>query len=279
MSADATHVGDFLKEHDRDRYLATLVLSGATRDAVQALFAFGAEVAAVPSRVSEPGPGEIRLQWWRDALEGEGHGNVSGNPVAAALFKTLADYDLSRGPLVRLIAARRFDLYQDPMPDMETFEGYAGETNSVLYQYAAMVLSGGEAAETSDASGHLGVAHALIGHLRALGHNAAHGRIFLPWSRFAAHGVGEQELFAGRDTEGVKRAVSQLTETAATHLDTAREAIGAQPKHIRPAFAILPVLQAQLKALKKRENSLDTPRNAADWQDILRVTLWAMRNS
>ena len=92
-------------------------------------------------------------------------------------------------PLLRLIAARRFDLYDDPMPDLASFEGYAGETVSVLYQLAAMILNGGGPVETGDAAGHLGVAHALIGHLRAFGYNASQGRIFLPWSVFAANGV------------------------------------------------------------------------------------------
>ena len=89
------------------------------------------------------------------------------------------------------------------MPDLATFEGYAGETVSVLYQLAAMILNDGEPVETGDAAGHLGVAHALIGHLRAFGYNASRGRLFLPWSILAANGVHEQEIFEGRVSEGL----------------------------------------------------------------------------
>ncbi len=120
---------------------------------------------------------------------GEGHGAVRQNPLADALLDAIAEYGLPVPALQRLIEARRFDLYDDPMPDVPSFEGYAGETVSVLYQLGAMILNGGRPVEPGDAAGHLGVAHALIGHLRAFGYNAAQGRIFLPWSVLAANGV------------------------------------------------------------------------------------------
>ena len=40
----------------------------------------------VREQVSQPLPGEIRLQWWTDMLAGTGHGGVEGNPVAAELL-------------------------------------------------------------------------------------------------------------------------------------------------------------------------------------------------
>jgi len=277
MSAD-TYIADFLKQHDRDRYLSTLVLTGPARDAVQALYAFSADVAAIPARVSEPGPGEIRLQWWTDALEGHEHGNVNQNPLAAALFSAIETYGLQTGPLVRLIAARRFDLYQDPMPDMDTFEGYAGETNSTLYQYAATILNKGTAPDDGDAAGHLGVAHALTGHLRALGYNAAHGHIYLPWSIFAANGVAEQQLFAGQETDGIHAAVGQIADIAAEHLTAARKAIALLPKPVRPAFAMTPIISAQLKNIAKTAKPLAPLTPDPDWRAILRIALWSMRN-
>ena len=216
MGAESfAHAAEALRKGDHDRYLSTLVLTGAHRDAVTALYAFNADVAAIRERVSDPAPGEIRLQWWGDALEGEGHGAVRQNPVADALLDTIARYNIPAGTLLRLIGARRFDLYDDPMPDLESFEGYAGETVSTLYQLAAMILNDGVAVETGDAAGHLGVAHAMIGHLRAFGYVSSQGRIMLPWSIMAANGVGEDEIFSGRASEGVVEALGQVSELAA----------------------------------------------------------------
>lgn len=275
----AGHAAAFLRENDRDRYYATLVLDPKHRAAVQALLAFSADVATIRDRAREPAPGEVRLQWWKDALGGAGHGNVRQNPLADALLGAVEDYGLPTGPLVRLLAARRFDLYDDPMPDVPSFEGYAGETASVLYQLAAMILNDGREVETGDAAGHLGVSHALIGHLRAFGLNASRGRIVLPLSVFAASGVGEGEIFSGTVSEGLLAAHAQLTDLARGHLDKARTGIAALPRKLRPAFAMIALLTSQLRRVEAQaELPFARPRDVADWRKILALTLWRMRN-
>lgn len=268
-----------LRTADRDRFLATLVLPAHARPAITALYAFNADVAAVRERVSGPQPGEIRLQWWNDALTGQGHGAVRQNPLADALLDTIERYGLPVGTFQRLIGARRFDLYDDPMPDLESFEGYAGETASTLFQLSAMVLNGGQPVEPGDAAGHLGVAQAMIGHLRAFGHVSAQGRIMLPWSILEANGVREAEVFAGQDSEGLHAAMGQIAELAQVHLDKARTAIAALPSPLRPAFAAIAVLDAQLAAWKvKSAGPFTTPPDDPDWRKIARLAWWAWRS-
>lgn len=276
--ASFAHAAEALRQNDRDRYLSTLVLSGAHRDAVTALYAFNADVASTRERVSDPAPGEIRLQWWSDALEGEGHGAVRQNPVADALLDTITRYTIPAGTLLRLIGARRFDLYDDPMPDLETFEGYAGETVSTLYQLAAMILNEGEAIETGDAAGHLGVAHAMIGHIRAFGHVSAQGRIMLPWSIFAANGVREGEIFSGTESEGLSEALGQVGDLAAEHLGKAETAIATLPGRLKPAFASIAVLRAQLALLGQRPGIFTPAADDPDWRKIARLAWWSWRN-
>lgn len=269
----AAYAAQYLRDNDRDRYLATLVLPAKERDAVTALYTFNADIASVRERVTQPGAGEIRLQWWTDALTGSGHGNVRQNPLADALLSAISEYGLPVPPLTRMITARRFDLYQDPMPDLATFEGYAGETVSALYQLGAMILNGGRPVEPGDAAGHLGVAHALIGHLRAFGFNASQGRIFLPWEVFEICGVTEGEVLAGQASDGIAVALTKLTETAAEHLRKADAAIAAVPRALRPIFAARAVLGRQLKRVTVDapfERQIDVP----DWQKIALLT-WA----
>lgn len=274
MSGD--DIAGLLRQTDRDRYLSTLILPEPVRRDMQALYAFNAEVAAVRDRVSEPGPGEIRLQWWVDALKGEGHGAVRNNPVAAALLDTIKRHNLPTVPLLRLLAARRFDLYDDPMPDMQTFEGYAGETVSVFFQFGAMMLAGGPV-EEGDAAGHLGVAQALAGHLRAFGYNAARGRIMLPWALLAANGVTEKEVFSGTVSEGLMAAHGQLCELAEDHLAKAEAAIAALPRQLRSVFAPVSILRGDLDRLGKTRDPFAPPHAMPDWQKIARLALWNWR--
>lgn len=279
MSEDAGYVASFLRDADRDRYFATLLLKEPERTAIQSLYAFSADVASIRDRAREPAAGEIRLQWWADALKGEGHGNVRQNPLAAALLEAIARYGLPSGPLLRLVAARRFDLYQDPMPDVASFEGYAGETVSVLYQLAAMVQNGGTEVETGDAAGHLGVAHALAGHLRAFGFNASQGRIFLPMNIFAANGVTDGEILAGQESEGLFAALGQISDLAAEHLGKAQQAIAALPKPLRPAFAPAALIAPELRRAARNRTPFAATPATADWRKILAMWWWSARNA
>ncbi len=277
MKSDSeAHAAQFLRETDRDRYLATLVLPAQRRAAITALYAFNAEIASIPDRAREPPAGEIRLRWWLDALAGTGHGEVRANPIADALLSAVSEYGLPTAALSRLIEARRFDLYQDPMPDLATFEGYAGETVSALYQLGAMVLNGGKPVETGDAAGHLGVAHALVGHLRAFGHNARRGRIFLPWQVFATCGVKESEILSGQASEPLAVALTRLAELASEHLRKADIAIAALPRELRPVFAPLALLKSELRRIDF-EAPFQRPRDLPDWRKIAALWWWGVR--
>ena len=109
---------ELLRAEDKDRWLASLFLPVDTRPHVHALYAFSLEIARVRRLVSEPALGEIRFQWWREVLAGERVSEAQAHPVAAALLDTLARNDLTSEPLIGLIDARLFDLYDTPMPTL-----------------------------------------------------------------------------------------------------------------------------------------------------------------
>ena len=75
-----------MRSHDFARYASTLFVPSEQRRALLAIYAFNVEISRVREQVSQPLPGEIRLQWWTDMLAGAGHGGVEGNPVAAELL-------------------------------------------------------------------------------------------------------------------------------------------------------------------------------------------------
>src|SRR5690606_25958857 len=162
--------------------------------------------------------GEIRLQWWRDALQGEARGDVRANPVAAALDDTIVKFRLPRQALVDLIEARVFDLYEDPMPSLNDLEGYCGETSSSLIQLASMILTEGRDPRSADAAGHAGVAYAMTGLLRAFPWHARRGQIFLPADILARHGVVSDDIVTGRGGPGLNAALGELRAIAHRHL-------------------------------------------------------------
>ena len=80
-----------MRSHDFARYASTLFVPRDQRRALLALYAFNVEISRVRDQVSQPLPGEMRLQWWTDMLPGAGHGGVEGNPVAAELLRAIRD--------------------------------------------------------------------------------------------------------------------------------------------------------------------------------------------
>ncbi|MCB9993758.1 MAG: squalene/phytoene synthase family protein [Hyphomicrobiaceae bacterium] len=277
MSQSAAHVSDFLKKNDRDRYFASLFLSDEVRSDVQALYAFAADISQVRARVSEPAPGEIRLQWWNDLLEGTEHGAAMANPLAEALLAAVDRYDLPITPLRRLIAAHRFDLYDDPMPDINAFEGYAGETSSILYQFACLMVNRGNDPGTADAAGHMGVAHALVDQLYAMPISAGRGQIVLPWRLFEERGATQADYLSGKASEAIVAATTELRAVARQHLVAARAALSGLSPQIRRVFVHSVVLETRLAALELHAAlPFVPPRDEADWRRLARMMWWSL---
>lgn len=241
-----------LRQGDPDRFAAALYVAPAHRPGVMALYAFHLELARVRELIRDPLPGEIRLQWWRDLLEGAGHGDVRGHPVADALLQTIDRYRLPRAPLVAMTEARIFDLYEDPMPDHDTFEGYAGETHGALFQLVALVLSEGRDPGTGTLAGHAGVAETIAAVLRALPHHLRRGQVFLPADLLERHGTSAARIVGNPGDPGARAAARELAEHGRHHLARCRHhgetvTAGAAPAFL-PLALVAPVLAATARA-------------------------------
>ena len=258
---------DEVRAHDRDRFLADLFVPEAKRRYLFALHAFNIEIARVREAISGPMPGEIRLQWWRDVLAGEARGEVAGHPVAAALIETIGLHDLPRAAFDNLIAARIFDLYNDPMPSLTDLEGYAGETASALLQLAAMILAGGRDPGTADAAGHAGVAQALAGLMRALPQHARRQQLFMPADLMARHGVRAEDIFAGRTTPELLRMLADLRATARRHLAAGRAALAGVDRAVLPAFLPVALVEPVLTLMDRPGyDPFRTPVDPPQWK-------------
>ncbi|WP_349371805.1 phytoene/squalene synthase family protein [Salinarimonas sp.] len=237
---------------DRDRYLATLFAPADKRPGLFALYAFAVEVARIPARVSEPLPGEIRLQWWRDALEGARVEEARANPVFAALDETIARYSLPRAALLALVEARIQDLYEDPLATVNDLEGYAGETASVLMRLASLILAEGADPGHVDAAGHGGVAYAVTGLMRAFPWHVRRGQLYVPpVESLARHGLTREKALAGEGGLALAAALQDMRALARRHLAQARADLAGAPAAIKPAFLPLALVEPALKRMDR----------------------------
>ena len=124
-----------------DRYLAALLAPPPARADLLALAAFASELARVPALVTrEPAMGEIRLQWWREALAASGASARTGNPIADALRAAMRRHDLPARLLLDTIDAREVDLARQALPDDAALASYLWKSEGALFALAASIL-------------------------------------------------------------------------------------------------------------------------------------------
>jgi phytoene synthase len=257
----ADHVMEAVRAVDRDRYLATLYAPEAKRFGLFAIYAFNAEIAAVRDRIREPLPGEVRLQWWRDLLDGRGA--AEGHPVAEALIAAIREHALPATTFQNYLDARIFDLYDDPMPSRNDLEGYCGETASALIQLACLILDADAAPRFAGLAGHAGCAQAITGLLRLLPIHRMRGQCYVPKDILAAAGTSPAEFLAGDGGGGAVRAVAAMAALAREHLQAFERGAKALPHTLRPAFLPLALTGAYLGQIER--NPVDALRKTANF--------------
>jgi phytoene synthase len=270
------------RDGDLDRYVSALFAPRAAREHLFALYAFNTELDHIGEQVSEPQLGEIRLQWWRDALDRASSGETTGQPVADALGLAVRECDLSRQSLADLIDARGFDVSVKIMPDAAALDDYLAKTAGALFKLASEVcMTGGRAVEPralEQAVRAAGIAYGLTGLMRALPVHARRGRIDIPEDALLRHGTSPAKLLAGEASEGLTELLADLRETARAALKSARRHVAELSPQARPAFLPLALVDPYLSVLQK----VDPLHQIADINPLARLWrlgTWRFRSS
>lgn len=261
---------DLVRAYDRDRWLAALLAPQDKRPALHALYAFSTEIARIRETVTQPTLGEMRLAWWREALQGGRRAEAASHPIAGAVLELIDEFHLPTQAFVGLIEARRFDLYDDPVPDLAFLEGYAGETASALFRLASIIFAGGRDPGAAAAAGHAGVAYAVAGLLRALPWHAAQGRCYIPADLLARCGLTPADVVAAKDAPALHAALAELRAHARRRYDEARAGLRGLEKDARPSFAALALAPLYLKAMEAKgyepfRTVIDAPQWRKQW--------------
>jgi phytoene synthase len=274
--ASADYCAELVRTHDFVRYASTLFVPSAQRRALLAIFAFNVEISRVREQVSQPLPGEMRLQWWSDMLAGAGHGGVEGNPVAAELMLAIGSGRLPVERLSRLIDEHQFDLYNDPMPTMAALEGYINETSSTLFSLAA-AIAGRQSPEIEHLARHAGLAQGMTQVMTALPLDASRRQLFVPLQVLESHGSGIEEVFSGRQTPRLRAALDQLIGEACAHLNTALALLADAPPEVRPLFLPLALVRRDLQRMPRADNDPFVPHPTSRFRTLW--TLWRASRS
>lgn len=193
LTEDLSYCIDQLRRLDHDRYLITLLAPEQTRASLVALYAFNLEIARTAESVSEPMLGHIRLQWWREAIEGIYSGTPRRHAVIQPLVKAVQALNLRREDFEALIDARDADLEPEPFNERDALLSYAETTGGLLEDMAARIAVPDEK-EAWLLARKVGRAWAIVGLMRSIPFLYSQGRVMLPQSELAAAGLTRENL-------------------------------------------------------------------------------------
>lgn len=159
-----------LRRADPDRHFATLFAPAQVREKLALLYLFNHELARAREVASNQMLALIRLQWWREVVQGQRRKHELATPLADALDAGR----LPREDLLALIDAREAEA-DDQIPDLPAFLAYARGTGGQLARSAGRLL-GVDSPVIED----LGAAYAISGVLRAAPFLARQERSLLP---------------------------------------------------------------------------------------------------
>ncbi|NOD91589.1 squalene/phytoene synthase family protein [Ruegeria sp. HKCCD4884] len=196
---------------DPDRFRAAMAAPVAARALLFPIYALNVEVARAPWVTQEPMIAEMRLQWWRDALQEIAEGTtVRRHEVVTPLSRVLSPH--LAGVLDEYVAVRRWDIYRDPFEDQGHFDAYINHSSGSLFLASAQTL--GVADE--DVLRDFGYAVGVANWLRAIPELENRGRVPL--------------------LDGTPDGVRALAQTALERLNKARANPAAISAEARPAL-------------------------------------------
>lgn len=260
------HCAGIVREADHDRFLATLFAPAERRGALFALYAFNAEILHVRAAISGPLPGEIRLQWWSDVLNGERNGEAAAHPTASALLAAITKYRLPTELLADLVTAHIFDLYDEPMQTGDELESYATRTSASIINLAALILNDGRDPGIGALAFHAGVAAGLTQVLQALPIHLARGQCYLPLDLLARHGATQTDLASGKAELPLRSALAELRLRIRGRLDLARGLVGNAPAAVLPALLPVALIRPLLARMERSGYDPFVPMELPPWR-------------
>ena len=200
--------------------------------------------------VSEPMAGLVRLQWWRDALDGVAAGKPLAHPVVEALHAGWARFAPLRSRLDAAIDARDLELSAEPPADLAALEERLGSSWGEI-TLGAMDLLGVAEGPAHAAGRHLGLALGLVRLLQTLPGDLRQNRMPLPGAVLTRHGLEGANLQQEGRAAALRPVVADLAGRARAHLEAARQYRHGVPKRALAALLPAPLLDAYLRRLAR----------------------------
>ena len=210
-------IAALVRRHDPDRFLTALFAPPDRRDALLTLYAFNHELARAREVASEPPLALIRLQWWREVVEGE----IRRHEVASPLSEAIARGALDRLHLLAIIEARETEAYAE-FATLADWRAWLQAGAGGLAVAAAFALG----AAQPDAARPFGAAYGIAGLIRATAALAAQRCCLLPRDLLARHDLSPEAFIDDPASAAAQATLHEVVREGRTLLaDAARTSL------------------------------------------------------
>ncbi|KAI0200801.1 squalene/phytoene synthase [Astrocystis sublimbata] len=251
-----------LRQSDYDSFLIRHFIPESRRDAYDAFRALNLELVRLPELVSNHAIGQMRTQFWRDAINNTFARRPPKEPIMIllhAVLLRLAESDPTSSPssirfwLLRMLETRERHMDNRPFPSLAALEDYAENTYSTL-MYSTLAALSVQSTHVDHLASHIGKACGIAALCRGIpvlaaptppvkskdGADVGASRnpvLLLPLDVMAETGLKEEDVYRhGPEAPGFRDAVFTVATRANDHLITAREMLkniraGEDPGH------------------------------------------------
>lgn len=247
-----TACAEIVERADPDRFRAVLAAPSKAHAVLFPIYAFNVEVARAPWASAEPLIAEMRLQWWRDALEEiRVGGPVRRHEVTTPLSEAVPpDVTLV---LEQVIDARRWDISAEPHHTVKALTDYIDRTAGSLMWAGALALGAPEDTETEDLVRDAARAVGLVRYFGAVPTLEARGRQPLPLG-LNLQNLAQVALDDMPDRRTLRRALPMPARAVTFDVVGAERALAAvvrKPKMVERGQVALPQLRRRIGLLRR----------------------------
>ena len=249
-----SHCFELVRTKDHDRFLTVLFALDELKEDLCALYAFNHEIAKISETVSEPMLGEIRLQWWREVIEGiydyiDDKENVSlrQHDVIEPLAKAIEDHKLPKNIFIEIIDGRTDDIYPENPKTIDDLEIYLRKTSSNITVLAGMIVGCGEIKALEE----LGLAWGMLGIIRAVPYQVSLNKIFIPDDVMKQHSLSNEDVRGIKDCTELHNTIKALDQKIMDYLENLKALSKGIKKSDKSVFLLTSLIKSYRKTIKK----------------------------
>ncbi|XP_061304056.1 NADH dehydrogenase (ubiquinone) complex I, assembly factor 6 isoform X2 [Pezoporus occidentalis] len=212
----------------------------------------------IKDSITQKTTGLMRMQFWRDAVEGIYCDNPPHQPIATELWRAVKRHNLTKMWFMKIIDEREKNLDDRAYRNIQELEKYAENTQSALL-YLTLEMLGVRDVHADHAASHIGKAQGIVTCLRATPYHCTRQKVFLPMDVCMLHGVSQEDFLRGKQEKNVRDVIYDIASQAHIHLEHARSFSKKVPVKAYPAFFCTVALDDYLCNVRKVDFNIFHP--------------------